>query len=316
MSNPRAHLALLSEAAITHASAGRAYQAHHLWETHWKSSEDRTERQVLQGLIQRCAAAHNQAIATDDDGRAMAAVRQLKRANQKLRQYSLIAENLGLDPKWTPPVDEQISTTIDWPESIVSSPLECDGLLIAGGHGRRAGGPKALKSMQGQPMWRWQLEQMKRRGLNKLVAVLHPSAQIEPMMVDSLAIHTNPDAEMMHSIQAAVAQIKLEERPIFILPVDCPCPPRQVWAALAAEALRARMDGETYDAIRASCEGGGIKKTGHPVLISPELGAHLLSLDSDTARLDHVLRSCKSLRTVEVDSVAIFANHNRDGISR
>ena len=56
------------------------------------------------------------------------------------------------------------------------SDVPATGVLLAAGHGRRAGGPKALIPVEGAPLWQVRAQQLQQAGLARVVAVVHPAA--------------------------------------------------------------------------------------------------------------------------------------------
>ena len=314
MSATVGELALLSEAALHHAQRGRPYEAHHLWEAAWRQEPEGPSKRALRGLIQRCAAAHNVTQDSGDGRKSAAAQRQLERANEHLSAFSSVAHRLGLSPSWNPTADRDAST-LSWPSLSAHAAVDADVLLIGGGHGRRAGGPKALKQVDGLPLWRWQRRRLHALGAAVVVAVLHPRATLPQATAALIAVHADPDQQMMGSIHRAIAALPPDERPVFLLPVDCPCPPRPVWTALMAAAKAADMDGTRWDALRPT-SAHSERSSGHPVLLHRSLCHDLLAGDPQTDRLDHVLREREAVFNVTVDTDAIFANFNRDGVSR
>ena len=167
----------------------------------------------------------------------------------------------------------------------------------------RAGGPKALKLRDGQFLWRWQCERLVQLGARPL-AVLHPSAW-QPGQV-----RADPDAPLFASLLAGLAAVPPGD--VWVLPVDCPCPPRAVWVALLAAARECEARGRSWLAIQPELDGRG----GHPVLISAAWRAELMSLSPTSARLDHVLAAAPQRVRVPVEDPGVLANFNFDGIAR
>ena len=211
-------------------------------------------------------------------------------------------------------------------------------VLVAGGHGRRAGGPKALKIRDGVAMWRWQVAALRAAGCGHIAAVLHPSAvpptSPEPavppealesanadsvtLTADVVVVPADPDAEMLASLQVGLAAVATEAQPTFLLPVDCPCPPERVFATLLRRAATLTLRGHRWQVIRPWVQTPTGPRRGHPVLLSPALVQAVRDADPTTGRLDRLIQALDAeVRVdVEVDDPSICANFNRDGLSR
>lgn len=182
-------------------------------------------------------------------------------------------------------------------------------VLLAAGHGRRAGGPKALKVVGGELWWRVQARSIG-CDVGRVVAVLHPDARLADE-AGILAIHGDPDAAPLASLQLGLRQVAAN-RAVFVLPVDCPWPGREVALALAA-ALQAPAL-----AARPLASVDGRLRGGHPLLLAPEAAAEIGALDPATARLDYWLRDLPAglRRDVVVGDSRVLANFNADGVGR
>lgn len=184
-------------------------------------------------------------------------------------------------------------------------------MLLAAGHGRRAGGPKALKIVNGALWWRTQAQAMT-GSTNHVIAVVHPLAWPDagnsPPRVTALA--GDPDATQLRSLQAALALLPAGV-PALVLPVDCPWPGPAVATAL----LRAvRSD---WLAVRPLVQTESQNRSGHPILLLPRGIAQVAALDSRIDRLDHWLAAQgPAIGDVIVDSLAVLANCNYDGHSQ
>ncbi|MSQ84574.1 MAG: hypothetical protein EXR77_17125 [Myxococcales bacterium] len=185
------------------------------------------------------------------------------------------------------------------------------GVLLAAGHGRRAGGPKALKRVNGELWWRTQALAMT-GSVDHVVVVLHrlawPDADDAPSNVTALV--GDPDATQLASLQAALALVPAGLAAL-VLPVDCPWP----GAAVATALLRAvRSD---WLAVRPLVQTESQNRRGHPILLLPLGIQQVAALDSRCDRLDHWLASRgQAVGEVSVDSLAVLANCNYDGHSQ
>jgi len=194
-------------------------------------------------------------------------------------------------------------------------------VLVAGGHGRRAGGPKALKIRDGQLMWQWQVRAMVAAGCSQIAAVLHPAAVAAAPPTPPAAlgffnlfiVTADPDAEMLASLQRGLAALSgAVEKPAFMLPVDCPCPSPDVFAALVERAERLNSRGKSWSVIRPWVDYEGRRRRGHPVLLGPALIDLVRAADPATGRLDRLISALPAAARadVAVTDKAICANLN------
>lgn len=198
----------------------------------------------------------------------------------------------------------------------METPSPLCGLLLAGGHGRRAGGPKALKRLDGALLWRVHAEALFAAGCASVVAVLHPTAMPDPAASDADApdvdagprwlrcVQADADAPMFASLQRGLAQIDAADA-VLLQPVDA-----------------GRVDPATATALRSAANASAWvvrprygTRTGHPLLLLPPACAALRALDPRDGRLDHWIAALhvERRRDVEVDDPAVLANYNRDG---
>ncbi|MCB9738586.1 MAG: NTP transferase domain-containing protein [Deltaproteobacteria bacterium] len=197
------------------------------------------------------------------------------------------------------------------------------GLLLAGGHGRRAGGPKALKRLDGRLLWRVHADALHRAGCVRVVAVLHPSAMpsdgpddeadpdeagagAEPRWLRCVA--ADPDGPMFASLQLGLQQIE-SAAAVLLQPVDAG---RVLPATVAA--LRRGFDPDAAARVCVVRPKLGAR-TGHPLLLHPSACARLREADPAATRLDHWIAALhvERRRDVDVDDPEVLANYNRDG---
>jgi molybdopterin-guanine dinucleotide biosynthesis protein A len=227
-------------------------------------------------------------------------------------------------------------------------------LLLAGGQGRRAGGPKAARLLGGRPLWQLQAEALRRAGAGQVAAVLPPgldAGQLAPAWLRPVA--SRPEAEPFDSLQRGLRALigtGREEReagsgsesgsesepdsgsggagwggggrpetkgpvlPVLVLPVDCPLPGGEVIAAL----LAAAREVPTWLVARPCLVTAAGPRHGHPLLVAPAWIPALLAADPARDRLDLLVRALSPPRAlaVVVAEPGILANFNLDGWSR
>jgi CTP:molybdopterin cytidylyltransferase MocA len=298
--------AVLVERGVDLFRQGAFHAAHEPWEAAWLITADGPLREGLRGLVQWAAAAHHVA-----HGRTAAGL--LSRASPRLRTGSGELRAIGLRRLVAPADTVALGLSVAQPWQFLQvrrpPPLGVAALVLAGGHGRRAGGPKALKRRDGQLLWRWQCDQLTALGCRPL-AVLHPDAWRAEHERPSGHVRAEPDQPPFASLQAGLRALPPGD--VLVLPVDCPCPPRPVWVAVVAAAREAEVRGRTWLAVQPEHDGRG----GHPVLLSAAWRAALEAMDPTTARLDHALASASGRLRVPVDDGGIHANFNLDGVGR
>lgn len=201
------------------------------------------------------------------------------------------------------------------------SPRPLLGLLIGGGHGRRAGGPKALRAVDGVWAWQHQVAAMREAGCDEVVAVLHPDAFVPPYLPatapGAIAIAADPDAPMFASVRLGLQRLVDHPRwpaiaGVALLPVDCPMPAAAVLAALARAGAAASVAGHPWACARPVVMTANGPRFGHPLLIAPPAAAELATADPATTRLDHWLAALPAAMRLDVPVVdlGILANHN------
>ncbi len=197
------------------------------------------------------------------------------------------------------------------------------GLLIAGGHGRRAGGPKALRQVGGDLAWRAQARALLAAGCDEVVAVLHPDAwqpawttQADPSATPGVrCVGADPDAPMFASVQRGLAAMAdAADARWVLLPVDCPMPDAAVLRALrdAADAAADAAEDAAWSVARPFVATASGPRFGHPLLLAPVAAAALRAMDAAEARLDRWIAGLDGAARldVEVADAGILANHN------
>ena len=318
-----AERALLVEAGLAHFTAKRFFDAHESWEIAWLATPDGRLREGLRGLIQWAAAAHHaqQGHTTDRPDNLLArGMTRIRQGIEPLRQLGLRRLVLPNDVAALQVCVQQPGAFLQFaaqrpPLPGTNAPLAA--LLLAGGHGRRAGGPKAGKIRAGLPLWRWQVARLQALGCEPVAAVVHPGVLAGETNAVSAAIElaSDPDAPPFASLQQGLRA--LPDRDVLLLPIDCPCPPRAVQVLLCAEVLAARLRDQPWAVVRPRVLVQGEPRHGHPVLLSAAFCAELLALSGPEARLDQRIRDLPPgmRRDVEVHDAAVLANFNADGFS-
>jgi CTP:molybdopterin cytidylyltransferase MocA len=291
-------LDLLVEAGGAAWTEGDGFQAHEWWEAAWLRQADGPLKEGLRGLTQWAAAAHLEIL-----GRYAAAQTIRDRARARLCRT---ANRLALAPF-------ALDVPSDKNETLLlrdrDAPFAVTTVLLAAGHGRRAGGPKALLQVAGQPLWLRQVERLRSVGLHDVVAVLHPDAQ--PIAgSEARIVIGDPDGTPLHSLQAALAQT---HGAVLLLPVDCPVPARGVVARLLATGLRDRQALAARPVVQTP-EG---PRGGHPVWLAAATCQRLAVANAQTERLDAFLHSLgRAYVDVPVTDAGVLGNFNLNGVSR
>ncbi len=276
-------------------------------------------REVVRGLVQWAAARHKQ---TQDETDAAQRARNLRTADSLSQRAwrRILAGRETWHSLGVADIDRQ-SERIELDDARPDAAIE--GLLLGGGHGRRAGGPKALKRVDGELVWKKQAERMVAAGCRGVTAVIHPDGVDDEQPAPGIAlVEADPDGPMFASLQRGLEALSaagagLDQRlGTLLLPVDCPMPPRPVVSALVARALEAVVRGQHWSIVRPRHRPTG--RHGHPVLLAEALLADLRAADAQHARLDHMVAALPETAalSVEVDEDAVIANHNLDGVSR
>lgn len=201
-----------------------------------------------------------------------------------------------------------------------SKPVSAPVILLAAGRSSRAGEPKGLIDVHGQPWLACQLERMAECHVPRVVVVLgfgwdayraafpwidraHAGALAVMGVEVQVARNLDPDRGPFSSLVCGIERLGRESA--FVLPIDVPCPGRVVWHALSL----ALAEG-SRDAAIPMYQGKG----GHPVLGSAAFLERLrrTPIDAADARLDAKLRAlpAPTLARIEVDDVRVGMNLN------
>ncbi|MFH1533275.1 MAG: NTP transferase domain-containing protein [Pseudomonadota bacterium] len=137
--------------------------------------------------------------------------------------------------------------------------MSWDAVILAAGRGRRMGGPKALLDLGGATLLELQLRAL--RGAAQIAVVVEGTPRIgawTPLPQKGRMYVANPRAEEgpFVSIQLGLEALG-GDRPVLIVPVDCPAPP-------GAPALLLRTATPGFAWVAPTRDG----RRGHPVLLT------------------------------------------------
>jgi CTP:molybdopterin cytidylyltransferase MocA len=169
-------------------------------------------------------------------------------------------------------------------------------LLLAAGHGRRAGGPKAWMPRGGKPLVEAQLDFLMTMTLPEKICVAIQADWLDycrELSSKVLWVPVNPDLPALSSLQSLIRADRVEKS--YVLHVDMPVFDPVVFAQLAASG---------GDAV-PSFNG----KRGHPVLLSTLTLLDVQRLDPGRDRLDEFLGR-RGIAVVPVESELILSNLN------
>lgn len=186
----------------------------------------------------------------------------------------------------------------------VEAPAGIAAVVLAGGEGRRMGGPKGLVPFGAELLLTAQLRRLRTAGVDLVRVVVGDNQpaylsvlpEMEPCLVADPRCRFGP----FGSLCAGIAQLtQLPWQRLLMLPIDVPCASPAVVAQLAASSAEATVP-------RHGGHGG------HPVVLSRLLAESLLELDPATTRLDHVLRGLPpgARRDIEVEDPDVIADLN------
>lgn len=172
-------------------------------------------------------------------------------------------------------------------------------IILAAGDSQRMGMPKGLLNYRGKTFLSYQLELLSEIGFTEIVIVLGKDNKLYqekvPELKDiNLVVNPAPERGQFSSIQCGLLALsKSHQLGVFILPVDVPCPEKDVWEQLAKVL-------STSDANVSIPEFKGQK--GHPVFLSEEFKKYLTICSSDT-RLDYEIHKQRDNQKTKIISV-------------
>lgn len=173
------------------------------------------------------------------------------------------------------------------------------GLILAGGEGRRWGGPKAWAELpDGRSFLKSCFDVLRAAGANPIVATLPPGTDIPGPRGLAEVVLPSSGLDMFASLVAGLGHLveDLDWSVVAILPVDHPLVNRTAVIALANATGRAAVP---------SYRG----KHGHPICIDREVASAIVSGEFPGPTLREVLREVGAV-DVEVDDPGVIANCN------
>ena len=169
-------------------------------------------------------------------------------------------------------------------------------LLLAAGHGRRVGGPKAWLPYSGKPLVEAQLDFLMTVTLPEKISVAIQADWLDycrDLSSKVVWVPVNPDLTPLASLQSLIHATRVEKS--FILHVDMPVFDQAVFAKLAAA---------KGDAVPSFGD-----KRGHPVLLTTITLLDVQRLNPETDRLDEFLGR-RGIESVPVESELVLCNLN------
>ena len=197
--------------------------------------------------------------------------------------------------------------------------------LLAGGKSSRMPQPKGLMRFKGRPWLEWQLDQLAACGMKDILVVLgyrseeyYAAFKWLRKSIDSNVDHVGlrvrtvvnelPEYGPFTSIQTAGREFeKMGFQSSFILPVDVPCPDRDVWIALA-------------ETVTDACLPEWQSRGGHPVKLSHGFMRRLLALapNAPDSRLDQQIhqlpKECVARLPVNDSKIVVNLNTPEDWV--
>lgn len=174
--------------------------------------------------------------------------------------------------------------------------------ILAAGHGRRAGGPKAWRLHEGRPLLAHHVDFLSRRVAPASIAISIQADWLPRCRALNEQIHwvaTDPDASPLASLQCLTQALPLTNWS-FVYHVDMP-----LWGGDVFESLALACAASTAEAIVPTY----LERGGHPVVLAASLASQLTALDPSAHRLDHWLRSRRT-QHIPVNDPAVLENWN------
>ncbi len=182
-------------------------------------------------------------------------------------------------------------------------------IILAAGDSQRMGEIKGLLDYKGKPFLAFQIEKLLEIGFWEIIVVLGSDYQTYqdriPKLKDTIiTVNPYPEKGQFSSIQYGLLEVsKVYQSGVFILPVDVPCPEKEVWEYLA-KSLSSSNANVSIPAFQG--------KKGHPVIISEKFKEYLLTCKTDS-RLDFEINKQKDIdkaRIISVKDINVTRNLN------
>lgn len=173
--------------------------------------------------------------------------------------------------------------------------------LLAAGEGRRSGGPKAWRRHEGKTLLERQLEFLLSRFAAPKVAVTIQEGwrrRCETINPGVRWIAEDPSRSALSALQTLLRACPQQDW-AFLYHVDMP-----VWEPAVFERLAQAAPGDA-EAVVPMHAG----RKGHPLLLSPTLGAIILALNPTQDRLDYWLRT-RRISAVDLPYSCVLENWN------
>ncbi|RXT05763.1 NTP transferase domain-containing protein [Ammoniphilus sp. CFH 90114] len=180
-------------------------------------------------------------------------------------------------------------------------------IFLAAGQSSRMGQPKGLLSWRGKPLFDYQLQQLKRSSVEKIVVVLGHQPENYQSFIEStdgrciLVQNDHWHLGRTSSILKGISHIQDSVDALLFVNLDQPISP-----SIIAQ-LRTSFE-KTSSMIHIPSYQG---RRGHPILISSELLGALHSISEETQGLKSIVREYeKEIAYVEVEDASVLYNFN------
>lgn len=179
-------------------------------------------------------------------------------------------------------------------------------IILAAGLSHRMGKFKALLPWRGMPLIQYQLEQMKRAGMEKIIVVLgHQANQLKQVIakydVETVINEQYPQGKST-SIRKGIAHIPNYPKGILISAVDQPVPYPTLGKIIGHLSIT------KAPAIIPVYQG----QSGHPILFHSNLKADLLAVNEETKGLRKVIQKHYSqIEYLDVSDPSVLLNFNK-----
>lgn len=180
------------------------------------------------------------------------------------------------------------------------------GILLAAGFSSRMGRLKALLPWQGMPLFQYQIEQMQKAGMEKVIVVLgHKANQLQQIIAKydvKTVINEQYAQGKSSSIRKGVAHTATDTKGILISAIDQPV------SYHTLRRLTNHLSFTKAPAIIPVYQG----KSGHPILFHSSLKADLLAVNEKTKGLRNIIQNhYRQIEYLKVDDPSVLLNFNK-----